>query len=268
MSASEKRSEMDQTSRHLLEDKVALITGAGAGIGRAIAMRFAREGATVIATSRTKTHVDETVSLIRAESDAEVESHALDVRDREATERLVNAVAVEYGRLDVVVANAGIDLTHAPSIEETTDSEWDLLFDVNVGGMFRICRAAIPHLRAGSAIVTIGSINSLIAWPNEAPYTATKGAVLQLTRAMALDLAPKGIRANCLCPGVIDTPMTRNFLNGEDAAELEASYAAMAPLNRMGTAEEMAAGALFLASDESSFMTGAPLVVDGGVTAR
>ena len=253
-----------------LDGKVALITGAGTGIGRAVATRFADEGAVVVATSRTKANVDETVSLIRGSGAGEAHAVALDVRDRSAIELSVAAIADQFGRIDVLVANAGIDLSPTPTITDTTDDEWDLLFDVNVGGVFRVCRAAARHMPAGSAIVTVGSINAMIAWPKEAAYSATKGAVLQLTRGLALDLAPRGIRANCLCPGVIDTPMTRALLDEVDGAEaiaLEASYAAMAPMNRMGTPEEMAAAALFLASDESSFMTGAPLVVDGGATA-
>lgn len=258
---------MIHASRQLLEGKVALVTGAGVGIGRATAVRLAHEGATVIVTSRTQANVDDTVSLIQAETDREVVGRRLDVRDRGATSQLVDSIASRFGHIDVLVANAGIDVENSPSVEVTTDDEWDSLFDVNVGGVFRICRAVIPHMPPGSAIVTVGSINSLIAWPNLAAYTATKGAVLQLTRAIALDVAPKGIRANCLCPGVIDTAMTRGLLSDDDSGELEASYAAMAPLNRMGTAEEMASGALFLASDESSFMTGAPLIIDGGATA-
>ncbi len=158
---------------------------------------------------------------------------------------------------------------HGPPLTETTDEEWERIFRVNVTGMFYACRAAIPHMPDGSSIVNMASINSFIAWENDAPYTATKGAVLQFTRALALELAPRAIRANAVCPGVIDTPLTTSFLDlASDPEALRAEYAAASPLGRMGTAREVANCVLFLASDESSFVTGSALVVDGATTAR
>jgi NAD(P)-dependent dehydrogenase (short-subunit alcohol dehydrogenase family) len=129
-------------------------------------------------------------------------------------------------------------------------------------------RACVPHIPDGGAIVTIGSINALVAWPNDLPYTTSKGAVLQFTRALALDLAPRRIRANCVCPGVIDTPMTRAFIEtATDPAGLAREYERVAPLERMGSADEVASAVFYLASDEASFITGSALVVDGGATA-
>jgi len=251
-----------------LDGRVAFVTGAGVGIGRAVAVRLAEEGAEVVVTSRTMANAAETAAEVEAAGGAVRATHALDVADRSAVVRVVDDVVAATGRIDVVVANAGIDLPHGPPVDATTDDEWDRVFEVNVGGVFRVVRAALPAVPEGGSIVTIGSINSFIAWPNSAVYTATKGAVLQFTRAIALDLAPRGIRANCVCPGVIDTPLTRSFLQGDDAAELEAEYAAISPMNRMGTAREVADAVLFLASDEATFITGAALMVDGGTTAR
>ena len=135
--------------------------------------------------------------------------------------------------------------------------------------MFSTCRAALRHMPDGGAIVTVGSINSFVAWENDGAYTASKGAVLQLTRALALDVAARRIRVNSVCPGVIDTPLTREFLDRADDPEaLAAEYAAVAPMNRMGTPQEIANCILFLASDEASFVTGTSLIADGGTVIR
>jgi meso-butanediol dehydrogenase/(S,S)-butanediol dehydrogenase/diacetyl reductase len=251
-----------------VEGKVALITGAGTGIGRAAAVRLAEEGATVIATSRTAAHVAETCDEAEAAGAPRPEGLTLDVADRARIDAVIGDVASRHGRIDILVANAGIELPHAPSVEDTTDEDWDRVFEVNVGGVFRTCRAALPAMPEGGSIITVASINSFIAWPNDAAYTATKGAVLQFTRALALETAERGIRVNAVCPGVIDTPLTGSFLQGDDAEELLAEYAAVSPLNRLGAAREVAHAILFLASDEASFVTGAPLLVDGGTTAR
>ncbi len=250
-----------------LGGKVVLVTGAGAGIGRAVAERLAEEGAHVVATSRTARHAEATAAAIVA-AGGSAEAHGCDVADRAAVAQVVADAGAAHGRLDVVVANAGVELPHGPSVADTTDDEWDTIFDVNVGGVFRVVRAALALVPDGGSIVTVGSINSFVAWPNDAAYTATKGAVLQFTRALALEVAPRGVRANCVCPGVIDTPLTRSFLESGDAEALAAEYAAVAPLGRMGTPREVADAVLFLASDESTFVTGSALLVDGGTTAR
>ena len=250
-------------------DKVALITGAGTGIGRAIAIRLAEEGAHVIVTSQTAANVEETCRLAAAASGRDVVGLALDITDGEAVDRVAAEIAERFGRIDILSNNAGIELVHGPSVVETTDEEWERLFRVNVTGTFRVCRAAAPHISAGGSIVNMASIGSFVAWENGAAYTATKGALLQFTRSLALELAPQSIRANAVCPGVIDTPLTHVFLEAaDDPAERRRQYEDAAPLRRLGTALEVANCVLFLGSDESSFITGAALVVDGGTTAR
>jgi NAD(P)-dependent dehydrogenase (short-subunit alcohol dehydrogenase family) len=249
--------------------KVALVTGAGTGIGRATAIRLAEEGADVVVTSQTRAHVDETCLLAVEASGREIVGHALDITDDVAVHRVIDEVVERYGQIDIVSNNAGIELVHGPSVVETTDGEWERLFRVNVTGTFYVCRAAAPNMRAGGSIVNMASIGSFVAWENGAAYTATKGALLQFTRALALELAPRAIRANAVCPGVIDTPLTDLFLeDADDPASLRRDYEDASPLRRMGTAREVANCVLFLGSDESSFITGAALIVDGGSTSR
>lgn len=249
--------------------KVALVTGAGTGIGRAVCVRLAEEGADVVVTSQTADHVAETCRLVSEASGREPQGLQLDIADSRAVDRVVAQVVERFDRIDVLSNNAGIELVHGPSVAETTDDEWERVFRVNVSGTFYACRAAIPHMPDGSSVVNMASINSFVAWENDAPYTATKGAVLQFTRALALELAPRHVRVNAVCPGVIDTPLTDAFLErAENPDALRAEYAAASPLNRMGTAREVANCVLFLASDEASFVTGSALVVDGATTAR
>jgi NAD(P)-dependent dehydrogenase (short-subunit alcohol dehydrogenase family) len=252
-----------------VEGRVALVTGAGLGIGRAAAIRLAEEGAIVVASSRTLEHAEETCERAEAAGAMRPEAVALDVSDGEAIERVIGSVASHHGRIDILVANAGTDLPRAPSVDDTTDEEWELVFRINATGLFRCCRAVVPVMPVGGSIVTVASINSFVAWSNDAAYTASKGAAMQFTRSLALDVVDRGIRANCVCPGVIDTPLTRAFIDvADDPAALEAEYGAAAPMQRMGTAREVANCILFLASDESSFVTGSALIVDGGTTAR
>jgi dihydroanticapsin dehydrogenase len=167
------------------------------------------------------------------------------------------------------VANAGIELGDAPSIVDTTDEDWERVLGVNATGVFYACRAALRHMPDGGSVVTVGSINAIVAWEHDAAYCASKGAVLQLTRAIALDMAHRNIRANCVCPGVIDTPMARLFIDqADDPAALRREYDELSPLGRMGRPREIADCIVFLASDESSFVTGTALVADGGTIIR
>jgi NAD(P)-dependent dehydrogenase (short-subunit alcohol dehydrogenase family) len=248
--------------------KVALVTGAGTGIGRAVSVRLAEEEADVVVTSRNADHVEETCAEVEAACSRRPVGLRLDVTDRAEVDAVVARVVGERGRIDVLSNNAGVEIVRGPALDETDDEEWDLVQDVNVNGIFRVCRAAVPHMPRGGSIVNMASINSFVAWPNDAAYTTSKGALLMLTKALALDVAGRGLRVNAVCPGVIDTPLTDSFLHlAGDAAALRREYEQVAPLGRMGTAREIANCVLFLASDEASFVTGSALVADGGTIA-
>jgi NAD(P)-dependent dehydrogenase (short-subunit alcohol dehydrogenase family) len=252
-----------------LQEKVALITGAGLGIGRATCLRLAEEGAHVIACSRTPSHLEETCDEVERLTARRPMALTMDVAQTSAVNEAIEQAARRFGRIDVAVANAGLTLTDAPNLADTTDDDWNRVFSVNVQGVFTTCRAVLRHMTTGGSIITVGSVNSFSAYENDGAYTASKGAVLQLTRALALDVASRGIRVNTVCPGIIDTPLTQAFLErADDSDALRAAYAAVAPMNRLGTAREVAHCVLFLASDEASFVTGAALVVDGGTLCR
>jgi NAD(P)-dependent dehydrogenase (short-subunit alcohol dehydrogenase family) len=257
-----------------MEGRVCVVTGAGSGIGRAACVRLAEEGASVAVTSRTAEHVEETCAEVERAAGARPLGITLDVADSAAVDEAFARVARELGSLDVLVANAGIEIPpgesgEGPNIADTTDEQWARIQRVNVDGMFYACRAALRHMPDGGSIVTVGSINSFIAWENDGAYTTSKGAVLQLTRSVAVDVAARSIRVNCVCPGVIDTGLTDQFLAAVDDPErLHAEYAAVAPLGRTGQPREIANCILFLASDEASFVTGAALVADGGTVIR
>lgn len=251
-----------------IEGRIAFVTGAGSGIGRAVAIQFAQEGATVIVTSRTPSHVAATAALIEAATSQAPATLVLDQNDRASVERALEEAASRFGPLDIVSNNAGIDDPAESPVSETSDETWRETFSVNVDGVFRICRAAIPLMRDGGAIVNIGSTNSLLPRANAAAYCASKAALLHLTRSLALELAPRHIRANCVCPGIVDTPLTDLFLNQSDDPEaLRLEYAQSNPLRRIADPTEIANCVVFLASDEASFVTGASLVVDGGLLA-
>ena len=251
-----------------LKDKVALITGAGSGIGRASALKFAEEGAKLVAVDTQVDGNDETVRLVQAGGGAAVAVHA-DVTDSMAVHRMIGAAVETYGRLDILFNNAGI--SHRGNILEIDEEGFDRLFAVNVKGVFLGCKEAIPVMKSqgGGVILNTASQLGVVGMEANVVYPATKGAVVQLTRCLALDHAVDGIRVNCICPGPIDTPMTQRNreVSGAPDAALRTRLERI-PLSRMGTAREMADVAAFLCSDEASFITGAAILADGGWTAQ
>ncbi len=250
-----------------LTGKVALVTGAGTGIGRACALLFAREGAGVAVAAR-RAEPLATVAAEMAKAGGETLAVQCDVTQVRQVQDAMRAIVGRFGRLDVVVNNAGALI--AATAEETSDAEWDRIIDVNVKGTFLVSRAALPELRktGGGSIINIGSILSLVGMKKRAAYCAAKGGVLLLTRAMALDHAHERIRFNCICPGLVETELIRGLFTGTPEREaLLRQRIEQIPLGRVGQPEDVARLAVFLASEESSWITGAALSVDGGFTA-
>jgi NAD(P)-dependent dehydrogenase (short-subunit alcohol dehydrogenase family) len=249
-----------------LDGKVALITGAGSGIGREASRLFAREGARVVAVDRDAATADETAAIV-AKDGGEALPVAADVAVSADCERMVAAAEDQYGRLDVLFNNAGVMLTSDDDALTTDEDTWDTTLDVNAKGVFLGCKHGIPALRraGGGAIVNTASfVAKLGAATSQVAYTASKGAVLALTRELAVIHAREGIRVNALCPGPLRTELLMRFLDTEEKRQRRLVHI---PMGRFGEAAEIARAALFLASDDASFMTGAELLVDGGITA-
>ena len=223
----------------------------------------------MVVTSRTPSHIDETARLVEAETSQAPATLVLDQNDRASVEQALEEATRRFGPIDIVSNNAGIDDPAEPPISETSDETWRETFSVNVDGVFRICRAAIPLMRDGGVDRERRlDRDSLLPRANAAAYCASKAALLQLTRSLALELAPRHIRANCVCPGIVDTPLTDLFLNQSDDPDgLRLEYAQSNPLQRIADPSEVAHCVLFLASDEAAFVTGASFVVDGGALA-
>ena len=252
-----------------LAGKTALITGAGSGIGQAIAVRFAMEGARAIAiVDMSEQGLRETEALVR-EAGSIVLPLVCDVTNGPQVKETIDAAVAAFGRLDVLCPNAGIGSTQ--NVVDTPEDVWDRCFAVNVKGIFWCCKYAIPHMVAqgGGAIVITASVAGLVGLPNRAAYCASKGAVITLTKAMAVDHVGQGIRVNCVCPGTVDSPWVGRLLSeAEDPAAARAALVARQPIGRLGTPEEVALAVLYLASDEAAFVTGTPLIIDGGIAAR
>jgi len=254
------------SSARRLAGKVALVTGAGSGIGRAAALRFAAEGAAVGALDIAADAAGDTAERIVKDGGRAVAVTA-DVADAAQVGEAVARVVAEFGAISVLYNNAGVD--SAGSVAVAEEDDWDRALRVNAKGTFVVSKAVLQHMDGG-AIVNQGSVAGLVGIPNFAGYCAAKGAVIALTRSMAVDLAPRGIRVNVICPGTVYTPLMEPMLRARGDGDLEAGLAKTLlkyPIGRLGTPEEIANVALFLASDEASFMTGSVVTPDGGMTA-
>jgi NAD(P)-dependent dehydrogenase (short-subunit alcohol dehydrogenase family) len=252
-----------------LVGKVALITGAGSGIGRAAALLFAEAGAAVAVLDLREDAAKETADEILAAGGQAIAVAANVTSASEVTDAVERVVA-ELGRLDVVYNNAGCD--SKGSVADATEDDWDRAMSVNGKGTFLVSRAAVPHLvrAGGGAIVNQGSVAAMVGVPNFASYCAAKGAVVALTRSMAIDLAKHGIRVNVICPGTVFTPLMEPMLRARGDGDLDVGLARTIvkyPIGRLGTPEDIARVAVFLAGDGAAFMTGATVAADGGMTA-
>jgi len=251
-----------------LEGKAAVITGAGSGIGRASALRFAQQGARLVLADVHDAEADAVVRAIAQAGGTACFVHA-DVSRRADNERMIDVCVERYGRLDILFCNAGITLPKL--LSHSSDEDIDRLLAVNVKGPLYAARHAIAIMLGqpdGGVLLFTASKTGLVAQTDSPVYCASKGAVVMLAKALALDYAARGIRVNALCPGIIDTPMLRQFADAmPDPGAAWAAYRAAQPLGRLGAPEECAAAALWLVSPEASFVTGVALPVDGGFTA-
>ncbi len=249
-----------------LDGKVAVITGAGSGIGRVAASLFAAEGAQVVVADVVAEHAASAVDEIRA-AGGSATAVTVDVSDEAQVQSMVDAAVTTYGGLHVLFNNAGIFPDDDGGVLDTPPDTWQKVMEVNLKGVWLGCRSAIPAMLAsgGGSIVNVASFVALMgAATAQIAYTASKGGVLAMTRELAVEYARQGIRANSLCPGPIETPLLAELLS--DPARRQRRLVHI-PIGRFGRPEEIARAALFLASDDASFVTGSALVVDGGITA-
>jgi meso-butanediol dehydrogenase/(S,S)-butanediol dehydrogenase/diacetyl reductase len=251
-----------------LQDKICIVTGGGSGIGRATCLRFAGEGATVIVADR-RAEAARDVAAECVAAGGRAIAMCVDVARSADIARMVADTLAACGRLDVLVNNAGYGTFG--TVVDIDEAEWDALMAVNVRGVYLCCKHAIPAMRAsgGGVIVNVASVVAAVGIRNRAAYVASKGAVAALTRAIALDHVAEGIRCNAIAPGTIDTPYYDDVVaRAPDKVAFRKGLEARQPVGRLGTAEEMADGILFLACDESRFAQGTILTIDGGMTAQ
>ena len=250
-----------------LQKKIALVTGAGSGIGAAIAETFARAGAFVFVTDCDEKSGRETTDRLKAQK-GQAEFLALDVTNEENCRRVAKTVFDSQGRMDVLVNNAGIG--HVGTMMQTSGADLDRLYAVNVRGVFNVTKAFLPDMlkRKSGNIINLASIGGVVGVRDRAAYCTTKFAVAGLTKSMALDHAQDGIRVNCICPGRVETPFVAARLKEyPDPEQARREMSATQAIARMGRPEEIAAAALYLASDESAFVTGTEFIIDGGFSA-
>lgn len=251
-----------------LQNKVAIITGASSGIGRAAAILFAQEGAKVVVADIDGVEGSSTVSTVRHQG-GQAEFVCTDVSRSKDVQTMVGVTVEKFGKVDILFANAGLEIVGLTG--DTTEEEYDRMMDVLLKGVWLCAKHCLPVMieNGGGSIVNTASVAGLVAWPGGGIYGTAKAGVIGLTRAIAVDYARQNIRCNCICPGNIWTPLSEKYvaLQPDPAAAREALERAH-PLGRSGSPEEAAQVALFLASDEASFVTGAAYTVDGGLTAR
>ena len=251
-----------------LQGKVAIVTGAGSGIGRAVARLFAQEGAQVVVAERQAAAGEETVATIRQAGGTAL-AVAVDVSRPDQVRRLIDQTVAAFGRIDILVNNAGIAGAYKP-FQELDEADWDAVLDINLKGQFLCARLAVPVMiqGGGGAVVNISSALAYLALPNCSAYCASKAGIIGLTKGMALDLARHNIRVNCVLPGSVDTPLMWEGLTAEERIEIEPLAAEAEPLGRIAHPDEIARAVLFLVCDDSSFITGTPLAVDGGLLSK
>jgi glucose 1-dehydrogenase len=245
-----------------LKNKVAIITGGGTGIGRGIALRFAKEGAYVAICGRRKEPLEDVVKMIE-ENGGEAIYCITDVSSYDQIQEMVETTLMKWGQIDILVNNAGIYIAH--DIASMSEEEWDKVMNVDAKGVFLMSKAILPHLlkQESGKIINIASIAGLFGFVQSAAYCAAKGAVVNLTREMALDYAGRGICVNAIAPGVIESDMTNPLLSDEQTKK---TFLEKIPVGRIGSPDDIAHAAVYLGSDESDYMVGQILVVDGGWT--
>lgn len=254
-----------------LAGKAALVTGASRGLGRAISERFAVEGASVAIVARTSREAVEVIAQAINVAGGRAVALLGDVGDREDARRLVEETVAAFGGLDILVNNAGIDVTSFRPLHEFDEDIWDAILRTNLTGAFLMTKYAVPALlKSGRAsIVNIASVCGVQAWQGDAPYNSSKAGMIMLTQTAALDYARQGIRCNAVCPAVIGTDMTWEFIKAADDPEgMEEFFRNLHPMHVLGMPADVANAALYLASDEARFVTGSVLTVDGGMTAH
>ena len=248
-----------------LKDKVAIVTGSSKGIGEGIARVFSQEGAKVVVVCRTEEAGKKMADELGA-AEGEAIFVQTDVKSSESIQNLITTTIETFGKLDILVNNAGYHISK--NVEETSEEEWEFIINTNLRSTFLCGKYAIPYLRKTRGnIINISSMVGLVGQPNAGAYSSTKGGQIAMSKGMAIDFAPDGIRVNVICPGWIQTPLVDDWFSQQKDPEAAQKYIfGQHPLGRIGTIEECGKAALFLASDDAAFVTGITLNIDGGVT--